>query len=206
MAQQSENPMTHRLNPRVGRPYPRPVGQGCVFRYFTQEKQAGAGGNTSCDLVLGVNHPSAAESQAFVTGVAEFVLAEVERIPFVCVRFDQTAFEGGHFVHRPLIEWQECPVHPVANHGYVPSIPDDTVRWRLNMVLVDVTSRLTGGIRLKSLESEFCQDFARAMQACRNDLDTIEAYDAKLDGIYRSFPAGSISRRGRLLAHGLGID
>lgn len=206
MTQQFPNTVSHRLNPRAGRPYPRPVGKGCVFRYFTQGQSEGAAGSTSCDLVLGVEQPTAEESQAFVAGVPEFVLVEVEQIPFVCVRFDQALFERGRLAHRPLIAWQECPVHPLANRGYVPSVPDETVRWRVNIVLVDISTQLTGGVRLVNLENEYCQAFARTMHAHEYDLDSIETYDAKLDGIYRRYPAGSIPSLGRLLAHSLGID
>lgn len=206
MSSQSENPSTRRPDPRVGRPYPRPVGLGCVLRYFTREGESGGTANTSCDLVIGVDRPTAGQSQAFVAGVAEFVLVDVERIPFVCARVGQTLIEDGRIVQRQLIDWQECPVHPVANRGHVPPIPDDTAHWRLNLVLVDISTRLTAGIRLVSLEPEFCQAFARAMQACRNDFSSIDEYDAKLDDIYRRYPAGSISARGTFLAHGMGID
>ncbi|QSA97571.1 hypothetical protein [Methylococcus sp. EFPC2] len=177
-----------------------------MLRYFTREGESGGTANTSCDLVIGVDRPTAEQCQAFVVGVPEFVLVDVEGIPFVCARVSQTSIEDGRIVQRPLIDWQECPVHPVANRGYVPPTPDAAAHWRLNLVLVDIATRLTAGIRLVSLEPEFCQAFARAMQACRNDFGTIDEYDAKLDEIYRRYPAGSISFRGAFLAHGMGID
>ena len=190
----------------VGQPFYRRVESGCQFNYSPSGDHVDPDQAPHVEFILGFDAPTPREIEGFHNGVFEAVLVELEQTPFVCIRFCRTLTENRKLVHREVIGWQECPVHPVAAQGYVPPEPAPPYRWLLSLILVDSATQLVAGLRAFTLGTEFCQAFARSMQRHRDDYSSITQHLDKLRDMYARYAVGEVVKRGEVLAHSLGGD
>ncbi|MFM8443768.1 MAG: hypothetical protein ACKN9W_10590 [Methylococcus sp.] len=190
----------------VGQPFYRKVESGCQFNYAPSGDDGNPDEAPHVEFILGFDAPTAQEIEGFHHGVFEAVLVELEQTPFVCIRFCRTLTEGRKLVHREVIGWQECPVHPVAAQGYVPPEPVAPYRWLLSLILVDSETQKVVGLRAFTLGTEFCQAFARSMRRHRDDFSSVGQHLTKLHDMYARYAVGEVVKRGQVLAHSLGGD